>query len=85
MKPLTVEHVVVPITQFCRPGRPDVYIAYSREVEELLGVPIRTLITEKDEAIASLNNFRHEVAKLRGMTPWQHIKAALRIILGRRL
>ena len=66
---LTVTERIVPITQFCRPGHPDLYIAYTEEVEELLGVPIRVLLKEKDEAIAALDRFR-------SMTPWQYIKCA---------
>ena len=69
---MTVTEKVVPITQFCRPGRPDLYIAYSEEVEELLGVPIRVILKEKDEALA-------ELFKWRSMTAWQHIKAAWRV------
>ena len=62
------EHVV-PITQFCRPGRPDIYIAYSHEVEDFLGVPISVLIKEKAQAYA-------ELQRLRSLTAWQHIKKA---------
>ena len=69
---MTITERVVPITQFCRPGRPDLYIAYTEEVEELLGVPIRILLKEKDEAISALHT-------LRSMTPWQHIKTAWEI------
>ena len=71
---MTVPEKIVPITQFCRPGKPDVYIAYSEEVEELLGVPIRCILKENDAAIA-------QAAALRSMTAWQHIKVAWRLIM----
>lgn len=69
---VTVTERVVPITQFCRPGHPDLYIAYTEEVEEMLGVPIRVILKEKDEAISALE-------RLRSMTAWQHIKAAWKL------
>jgi hypothetical protein len=70
---LTVTEKVVPITQFCRPGRPDVYIAYSEEVEDMLGVPFRVMLKEKEQALA-------EAERLRNLTAWQHIKRAWQIV-----
>lgn len=37
-----IKHVV-PIHRFCQSGKPDTYIAYSHEIEELLGLPIRAM------------------------------------------
>jgi len=41
---------IVPINRICSSTKPDLYIAYSEEVEELLGVPIRAIL-DKAEAI----------------------------------
>lgn len=69
----TVTERIVPITQFCRPGKPNLYIAYSQEVEDLLGVPIRVLLQEKDAAYAALN-------RLENMTVWEHAKLAWKLL-----
>ena len=72
---MEVTERVVPITHFCRPGHPDLYIAYSEEVEELLGVPIRVILKEKDAAISELHI-------LRSLTAWQHVKAAWKLFVA---
>lgn len=41
-----IEREIIPVLQFCKAGGPDLLVAYSSEVEELLGVPIRTLSKE---------------------------------------
>jgi hypothetical protein len=66
---IAVEERIIPISQFCRPGKPDLYIAYSEEVEELLGVPFRTIYKEVQET-------REEISRLRSLTWWEHIKCA---------
>ena len=41
-----IEREIIPVLTFCKTGKPDVFVAYSSEVEELLGVPIRKLSKE---------------------------------------
>lgn len=45
-KEMPLDTRTVPITELCGLGRDDVYIAYSEEVEKLLGIPIRTLVAD---------------------------------------
>ena len=78
-----VQEVVVPITQFCKPGKPDVYIAYSKEVEELLGMPFSMILREKASALQARELAVRKVSKLEAMTAWEHIKAAWRIAKSR--
>jgi hypothetical protein len=73
---MTVTEQVVPITHLCQPGKPDLYIAYSEEVEELIGMPFRTILREKNQAQAALQTALNTVHELRSMTAWQHIKEA---------
>ena len=73
---ISVTERIVPITQFCYGnGKPDLYVAYSQEVEELLGMPFRIILKEKSDAIA-------EADRLRNLTAWEHIKSAYRIIMS---
>lgn len=45
---------IVPVNQICfSDGRPDTYVAYSEEVERLIGVPVR-VIKKQAEAAADL-------------------------------
>ena len=75
-EPITVTERIVPITQFCfGNGNPDLYVAYSHEVEELLGIPFRIILQEKATA-------EREARQLRSMTAWQHIKIAFNLILS---
>lgn len=53
-----VETHVSPIIRFCEIGKPDVFIAYSPEVEELLGVPFSTMHRELKERDAALSRER---------------------------
>lgn len=74
MKEVTVEERIVPITQFCYGnGRPDLYVAYSHEIEELLGIPFQVILKEKETALG-------EAKRLRSMSAWEHIKAAYKLI-----
>lgn len=72
----TVDERVVPITQFCRPGRPDLYVAYSEEVEDLLGIPIRCILREKDEARAALSAAHAVIDGHNSLSAWGHLKLA---------
>lgn len=38
----------VPIFHMCGLGKADTYVAYSEEMEQLLGIPIRALVEERD-------------------------------------
>lgn len=53
---------IVPITQICfANGRPDMYVAYSKEVEKLIGVPVRAIKERvqaaEDSAAINATNF----------------------------
>ena len=47
---IPVKQIAVPIIHLCQRGREDVYIAYSEEVENDLGIPIRTITKELEQA-----------------------------------
>ena len=71
---ITVKERIVPITQFCYGnGKPDLYVAYSHEVEEILGIPFRIILKERSDAFA-------ENERLRSLSAWDHIKTAYGII-----
>ena len=73
----TGQERIIPITEFCYGnGKPTVYLAYSEEVESLLGLPFRVILKEKEQAIAERN-------RLLDMTAWQHIKKAFWLITKR--
>lgn len=63
------ERRIVPIIQMCGLGAENVFVAYSDEVEELLGIPIRTLVAERDNFKRNANQYRlrynHEYAMSR--------------------
>lgn len=80
---MTITESVVPVTEFCINGKRDIYIAYSREVEELLGIPIEIILREKDAAIAAKDRAIISLNRLQAMTAWQHIKEAWNCITGK--
>jgi hypothetical protein len=47
---------IVPFNQICQEGKPDLFIAYSEEVEELLGQPIRAIKAQADYAQKQATN-----------------------------
>ena len=58
-------HRAVPITRLCEAGKADVYVAWSEEVEALLGIPMRALheqIRRLTEAIEYLNFVKEKTA-----------------------
>ena len=55
---------IVPVTQFCSTGKPDLFIAYSKQVEELLGIPFRVILDEKEIALKSLREERQKSSRL---------------------
>ncbi len=55
---LVEERRVVPINQICGPNQPDLYIAYSQEVEELLKVPIACITRQCEELEEQLSHTR---------------------------
>ena len=73
-----IQSRIVPVSEIWRNGNPKLYIAYSHEVEELLGVPINAIIHQGELVAKRANRLEVEVDSLKGMTRWQHIKAALR-------
>lgn len=76
-KTINVVDGIVPVTRFCYGnGKPDLYVAYSHEVEEILGIPFQVILKEKEAALK-------ERDRLRSMTAWQHIKKAYRLIVAK--
>lgn len=72
---------LVPITRFCHTGKPDLYVAYTEYLEEVLGIPIRTIIKEKDEWLGACQSARKEAERWKArysaincMTLWQRLK-----------
>ena len=76
---IDIQSRIVPVSEIWKNGNPKLYIAYSHEVEELLGVPINAIIKAREQAQEHADSLQREVNGLKGMTRWQHIKAALRI------
>jgi hypothetical protein len=78
----------VPVIELCNYGKHNVYVAYSDEVEELIGVPIRTIMKELvdsrklverligEHGANSINRNRLEgvITQVRGMGLWGRIK-----------
>lgn len=76
-----IEKHLVPITRFCHTGKPDLYVAYTKYLEEVLGIPIRTIINEKDEWLRAYQGARSEAdnwgsrySAINCMTVWQRLK-----------
>ena len=80
-----IEREIVPVLRFCKAGKPGLLVAYSSEVEELLGVPIRTLSKEnaalrsavggtRSTANAKIHAALKTLHRYRYMTFWQRIK-----------
>lgn len=55
-----VKEYVVPVTYFGYQGNPGIYIAYSQEVEDLLGIPIGILAEENKRLKVDLYEKRRE-------------------------
>ena len=47
--PINVTSHTIPIVELCGIGDPDTYVAYSKEVEIALGIPIRSLVQQRDD------------------------------------
>ena len=67
--------------QFCHTGKPDVFIAYSEEVEELLGIPVRCMQKELETLRASLSSATYnekkakdKLLKFQSMSRWERFK-----------
>lgn len=76
----TKKHLV-PITRFCFTGKPDLYVAYTEYLEEVLGIPIRIILKEKEESLGAYQGARKEAERWKGrysaincMTLWQRFK-----------
>lgn len=72
---------IIPIHKFCAIDKPTLYIAYSDEVEELLGNPIRTCIAETERArkrekdlACQAFDARNELNKYKTMKFWSRLK-----------
>ena len=91
LAPVKTNTRVVPIHQFCESGKPDIFIAYSKEVEELLGMPFNVLHNDLKEAKAyseriksSLSRFTLEndvlskkLLQVNNASIWQRLKYLL--------
>ncbi len=60
----TKKHLV-PITRLCCMGKPDLYVAYTEYLEEVLGIPIRTIIKDKEEYQVAWREQKEETIKWR--------------------
>ena len=58
----TVKRLVAPINHISGTGRKDVFIAYSEEVEELLGIPIRAIL-KRVEVAESATKQERDIAR----------------------
>lgn len=71
-----------PVIHLCGAGRDDVFVAYTKDVEELLGIPIRTILSENDCLSQSLEAIKSKCFSYEGkfhritqmMTFWQRLK-----------
>ena len=83
----TIQEKYVPVTTFFNLNREKSYrntnfnpkydrvmIAYSEEVEELLGVPIRLLIKEKQQAVNRSDKLTSELNQYKSMNFWKRLK-----------
>lgn len=63
-----VQEKIVPIIRLCEVGRPDVLVALTEEVENLLGVPVRALVRRTKEAEFQAERGFHVERKYRTLT-----------------
>ena len=82
------EHHVVPVHRFCQTGKPDTYVAYSHEIEKLLGIPIQSMTNQIDTLSSDLETqrmihsrleskyvcYRQKLDAMWNMTLWDKIK-----------
>lgn len=75
---LDIEHAVTehiaPVYHICRTGRQDLYVAYSKQVEELLGIPIRLLVEEKESARGETRRLQERLWMVAGLSFWLRLK-----------
>ena len=70
------EKKIIPVSEFrfeC--GTKDLYIAYSEEVERILGIPIRLLIEGAKSAEATANRLRSKIEAIKALSRWQRFKS----------
>lgn len=65
-----VQTKIATVFQICEIGKRDVYVAYSEEVEKLLGIPIRCILKEKNNALAESKRYRSRLWAIHGMSFW---------------
>lgn len=51
-----VNQLIAPVLHICHVGEADTYVAWSEQVEELFGIPIRTIIREHEDELARLHD-----------------------------
>ena len=69
----TVQTRVATVFHICAIGKKDVYVAYSEEVERLLGIPIRCIVKEKTVAVAESNRYQSRLRMISGMSTWKRL------------
>ena len=87
-KNIACDHHIVPVHRFCRTGNLDTYVAYSHEIEELLGIPIQAMTKQIDNLSSELEIqrivhsrltskyvcYRQKLDAMWNMTLWDKIK-----------
>lgn len=70
-----------PVVAIFGVGRRDVYFAYTQEVEELIGIPIKTILSENTALLKQNVNLHHAAKQLshtihevRHMSFWHRLK-----------
>lgn len=50
-----VQQKIVPVTRICNTGKEDIYVAYTQETEDLLGIPVRTILGDAERFRSQVN------------------------------
>jgi hypothetical protein len=78
LESVPIKTEIAPVTRICSSAKPDVFIAYSREVEEIIGVPIRVIIEKSESCEKSLHRAKIWQARIFSMSVWDRIKAVFK-------
>jgi hypothetical protein len=78
LESVPIETKIAPVTRLCDSAKPDVFIAYSQEVEDTLGIPIKIIIDRSKECHAELYNLQIWQSGILRMTMWDRIKAVFK-------
>lgn len=80
-----IESHVVPVSRVCRTGHPDLFIAYSPQVEEKLGVPIRAILREAEASRLAWNSARDHMLRLQNRITEARFLDRLKYLFTRKL